>query len=288
MHFERRCSVRAIVSDLAGTLVDHGCRAPTAAFCQVFKEFGVEISESQARGPMGLNKRDHLEAILAIPDVAAAFIAANGRPYSSADVEQMYQRFTPLQLDLLKNFSQAISGAIDALTLLRKQHIKIAINSDYARPMVEMVVDQLAAQGFKPNAFVAADDVIAGRPEPWLTLRALELLRVYPSYLAVKVGDTIPDIEEGLNAGCWTVGVLRTGNFFGLSEAEVQALRPKQLAAMLSDAADVFRKAGVHYVIESLADLPPIIGVLLTKALAMESDHEALSRGIIMFSIFSR
>lgn len=262
MNHERRNSVRAVVSDLAGTLVDHGCLAPAIAFKQVFAERGVAIDDAQARGPMGLNKRDHIEAILAIPSVAEAFVSANGRPHGAPDVDAMYARFTPVQIELLRTHSQAIPGAIEALAELRRRRIKIGVNSGYARDMVEVVVASLKNQDFVPDAWVSADDVAGGRPEPWMMLRALERMRVYPSYLGVKVGDTVPDIEEGKNAGAWTVGVLRTGNMLGLDASGVEALSKHQLAARLSDAAERFRWAGVDYTVETLADLPSVIDAI--------------------------
>ena len=42
-------------------------------------------------------------------------------------------------------------------------------------------------------------------------------LNVWPAAACVKVDDTLPGIEEGLNAGMWTVAVALTGNGMGLS-----------------------------------------------------------------------
>jgi hypothetical protein len=49
-------------------------------------------------------------------------------------------------------------------------------------------------------------------------------LRIFPMEAIVKVGDTLPDIEEGLNAGMWTIGLAKTGNEVGLNEAEIAKL----------------------------------------------------------------
>jgi phosphonoacetaldehyde hydrolase len=42
-----------------------------------------------------------------------------------------------------------------------------------------------------------------------MALKSLEQLNVYPVEAAIKIGDTVPDIAEGLNAGMWTIGVPR-------------------------------------------------------------------------------
>ena len=61
---------QAVIFDWAGTTVDYGSRAPTQAFIEIFRRRGIEITEPEARGPMGLTKRDHIAAIAALPRVA--------------------------------------------------------------------------------------------------------------------------------------------------------------------------------------------------------------------------
>ena len=62
----------------------------------------------------------------------------------------------------------------------------------------------------------------------------------------VKVDDTGVGIEEGLNAGCWTVGVAISGNAVGLSLAEWQALYAGQQDALRAKATQQLRDAGAH------------------------------------------
>ncbi len=83
-------------------------------------------------------------------------------------------------------------------------------------------------------------------------------LGVYPMEAMVKVGDTVNDMHEGLNAGMWTVGVTRTGNELGLTEAEVKLLAPADLRQRLEVIAARLRQAGAHYVIESAEGCPEV------------------------------
>ena len=48
----------------------------------------------------------------------------------------------------------------------------------------------------------------------------MEALGIYPPTAVVKVGDTVPDIGEGLAAGAWSVGVLRSSSEVGCTEEE--------------------------------------------------------------------
>jgi len=108
-----------------------------------------------------------------------------------------------------------------------------------------------------------------GRPKPWMTTRVAEALDAFPLQACVKVDDSLPGIAEGLNAGCWTVGVTKTGNEMGLEEAQVAALAPAELARRLGNAKARFESAGAHYIVESVADLPAVV----------DDINERMSRG---------
>jgi phosphonoacetaldehyde hydrolase len=80
-------------------------------------------------------------------------------------------------------------------------------------------------------------------------------LDVYPLWTVVKVDDTPVGIEAGRNAGCWTIGVTRTGNGVGLSEDEVRSLPHDERRRLCAEAARTLTDAGAHDVIESVADI---------------------------------
>lgn len=84
-------------------------------------------------------------------------------------------------------------------------------------------------------------------------------LDVYPPAAVVKVGDTVPDIEAGHNAGVWTVGVTRSGNGVGLSAAEFAALSVEEQAQRVAEARQTLEQAHPHFVVESVADVPQVV-----------------------------
>ena len=252
--------VRALVTDLAGTVVDHGSSAPAGAFVELFRRRGVAVTQAQAREPMGLEKKDHIRVLAAMPAVAAQWEEAHGRAACSEDdIEALYQTFIPLQLDVLPRYSALIPGVREAVDALRERGVRIAANTGYNRRMMESVLQATAGQGFVPDAAVCASDVAGGRPAPWMIFRSLEMLGVYPPEAAVKIGDTVPDIEDGLNAGVWTIGVTRTGNMLGLSETEVEALAPDERGSRLASARRRLLQAGAHFVVESFADCVAVV-----------------------------
>lgn len=84
-------------------------------------------------------------------------------------------------------------------------------------------------------------------------------LGVWPPYTVVKVDDTGVGIEEGLNAGTWTVAVAISGNEVGLSLEEWQVLDSIEQDKLRQQATVKMQATGAHYVIDTIADLLPVL-----------------------------
>jgi phosphonoacetaldehyde hydrolase len=84
-------------------------------------------------------------------------------------------------------------------------------------------------------------------------------LQVYPLAAIAKIGDTPADIQEGLNAGAWSIGVAGTGNSIGLSFNEFFALPEAERESRLAAARAELQNAGAHYVIDTLADVHAVL-----------------------------
>lgn len=254
-----RRRLRAVILDWAGTTQDFGSLAPVGAFMKVFASFGVPISMAQARGPMGIYKLDHIRAIAALPEVSDRWLLTHGSPCTEDDIQAMYLELVPIQEAVLPGFSDLIPGTVAAVAEIRARGYLVGSTTGYPRSVGEIAARIAAEQGYEPDAMVCADEVPAGRPEPWMLLRAMESLRVFPPSAVVKVGDTKADIEEGMNAGTWTVGVTRTGNYVGLDRAELTSLPSEERARLITTAAEKLHRAGAHYLIGSIAELPPVL-----------------------------
>jgi hypothetical protein len=66
-------------------------------------------------------------------------------------------------------------------------------------------------------------------------------------------------IQEGLNAGMWTIAVPKTGNEVGLTREQVDALEPADLRVRFLQIEERFREAGAHYVATGVWKCPRII-----------------------------
>jgi phosphonoacetaldehyde hydrolase len=254
--------LKAAILDWAGTTVDHGSIAPVRVLEKLFDGRGVPITADEARLDMGLLKKDHIRSILGIERVRGAWIEVNGTPPSEASVESLFAEFIPRQLECLAEYSTLIPGVIDAVAMMRGRGMKIGTTTGYTRPMLDLLLQKAAEQGYRPDSSVCPDDVGAGRPAPLMCYENAVALGVYPLHAYVKIGDTISDIEEGLNAGMWTVGVVRTGNLIGLTEPEFLALTGSERGRRLAEGRDRLSSAGAHYVIDGIAGLEPIVDLI--------------------------
>jgi phosphonoacetaldehyde hydrolase len=251
--------IRLVIFDWAGTIVDHGSIAPIAALMVAFDELGLELSEAEARKPMGLNKRDHIDALLRSSAISDQWFKAFGKEPTSIDVDAVYERFLPLQMRAARRRTALIPGVVECGRELRVRGIKIGTTTGYPREIGAAVAESARDQGFDPDHCVFPDDVSSGRPAPQMILRNMELAEIDSPATVVKVGDTVPDIEEGRNAACWSVGVTETGSEIGMSVDEWDALTSDEKGRQSGVVATKLLAAGAHAVIPSIVHLPPLI-----------------------------
>jgi len=252
--------IQLVVFDWAGTTVDHGCFAPVAAFIESFARFDVESTGAQARAPMGLHKKDHLRAIASMPEVARQWRSVHHRDWNEEDIDSLFaEHFVPLQLESAVRHSQLVPGLLSCVEELRAGKIKIGTSTGYFRGAADRVYAFAAEQGYCPDNNVCADDVVAGRPAPWMVYRNMERLQVYPPQAVMKIGDTVPDIEAGRNAGVWSVGVTHTSSEVGCTAEELGSLRREELERRIQAARQTFVAAGAHFVVDSVACLAKLV-----------------------------
>ncbi|MEZ6129258.1 MAG: phosphonoacetaldehyde hydrolase [Planctomycetaceae bacterium] len=251
--------LKAVVFDWAGTTIDHGCMAPAIVFQEIFRRRGVDISPDQAREPMGMAKRAHIARIAAMPSVAEAWKMTHGSACRDADIDAMYADFLPLQKQTLSDHSTMIDGAVDIANWCRQRGLRIGSSTGYTRELMEVVTAAAAGQGYVADCVLCSEDAPEGRPAPWLLFEAAKRLNVYPMWHIVKVDDTPVGIQAGCNAGCWTVGVTRTGNGVGLSVSDLAALPATDIADRCAKAEASLHGAGAHFIVESVADLGPVL-----------------------------
>ncbi|MEI6215195.1 MAG: phosphonoacetaldehyde hydrolase [Desulfuromonadales bacterium] len=251
--------VKGIIFDWAGTVVDYGCMAPTKVFIEVFKDKGISITMEEARAPMGQAKKDHLRALMELESVRAQWQSAHKNFPSEDDLNELYEQLEPKLAAIVEQFSEVIPGVVEFCEEMKAQGLQLGSTTGYVMSMMEKIIPLAKAQGFCPDAIVTSSDKVGGRPYPWMMYENAERLGLFPPSSVVKIGDTVADIKEGLNAGAWTIGLTTCGNEVGLSMDEVRMIPPDDLKEKIRIATQKLESAGAHYVVESVAECRSVI-----------------------------
>ncbi|MEY3953594.1 MAG: hypothetical protein RLZZ397_474 [Pseudomonadota bacterium] len=256
--------IKAVILDWAGTVVDFGSFAPTQIFVDAFKQaFDFDLTLAEARGPMGLGKWQHIEALGKDPAISKRWKKQFGKPMDTADIDHIYRTFLPLQTERVADHADLIPGTLETLQYLKEHDIKIGSTTGYPRQVMRKLMAVASEKGYSPDACVCADDLKAGaRPGPWMALQCVIELGVESVASCIKVDDTVPGIAEGRNAGMWTVGVALTGSPAGLSLESFQNMSEEDIQATRERVTQELMQAGADYVIDSIAELPSVIQLI--------------------------
>lgn len=215
--------------DLAGTTVaDDG--TVMAAFSAAMEQFGL------APGTPGYDRAAEIVHVTMGQSKIEVFRQILGDEMAAAAANQVFER---QYADLVRGGAiAALPGAEETLNALRDGGIRICLATGFSPVTRDVVLDAL---GWRSLADLALSPADAGRGRPWPDLPLTALMRLgggAVSELAV-VGDTASDVQSGVRAGAGLVAGVLTGS---ASRAELQA-------------------AGAPHVIDTIADLLPLVGI---------------------------
>lgn len=216
------------VFDMAGTTVNDG-GAVYRALAQAVEETGVRVSDEHLQTWMGTEKRAAITALIELGGGDSAV--------PEGKVDETFERFQEILAGLYRSeVPVPVAGVPDAIRELRAAGVKVALTTGFSQEVARGILTQLgwviASETADPtastltiDALVTADEVAAGRPAPYMIHRAMERTGVTRVSEVLVAGDTVVDVQSGVNAGARiTAGVL-TGEL----RAEDFAVEPAAL-----------------------------------------------------------
>lgn len=222
-----RGSIRLVVLDIAGTVCDGpqdlrhlypnddglAVKGPVIVFERMFKKFKMEVDWTTIRRPMGKFKKEHLREILEFPEVSAQFRQVHGRNWTDRDVDEMFDMFRPemAKVAVTDDLIRPFEGVKEAIDKLRAAGILVGCDTGYSKEACDAIYDALARRHGIVFDVVADSENVRGRPTPFLVYDCMTKANVYPPAAVVKADDITAGIQEGANAGAWTVGLYATG-----------------------------------------------------------------------------
>jgi phosphonoacetaldehyde hydrolase len=146
--------------------------------------------------------------------------------------------------------------------------------------MVDIMLEQMRQQ---PNCFhidhtVAADEVENPRPFKDSCRKNLKLMELSDSTEVVKVGDTVMDIDEGRDAGMWTVGLVKYSNYVGMEPEDIKEMEkkdPKSLVKTYHQAARTLWDAKPDFLVMEITEVPFVMN-LINKMLSGGANPKAV------------
>lgn len=196
-------SIKLVMFDLAGTTVDdsiEGVPLVAVAIRDAFNKHGYNVVPETVNKYRGLEKKDAIRRIvedeLSKSDTSATI-----------DVDVLFKDFKDFLNKHLSSIKNEMPGTSDVFLKLKTSGVKIAVGSGFPHSVVESIVSTLRWEKLV-DCLCSAEKVGHGRPHPAMIRSAMKSFDITDPRTVVKVGDTKADVEEGKNAGCWTVAVL--------------------------------------------------------------------------------
>lgn len=225
-------SIKLVIFDMAGTTVydDHYV---SNVLCEALALHGYIIPREAADEVMGIAKP------VAIQSLLAQFYPAINPEESVAAIHGDFLKMM-IAFYSTSDEIREMEGSSDVFRLLKKQGIKVGIDTGFSRDITDIIITRLGWD--KENLLdvsVASDEVVHGRPAPDMVYKAMEIAGITDVKSVMKVGDTPVDIMEGNNAGCgMVVGVL---SGIGSSE-ELADAGDALLVDSITDIADIISR----------------------------------------------
>jgi phosphonoacetaldehyde hydrolase len=196
----------AVIFDLSGVLIDFGMHVPVMAISRAFRNQGIYIQEKNIRPIIGYNQENNIKALCNFNNCGNKF-------------EEIYTDYQN-ELIILNNnndFSEPINGAARTTNLLRQLGYKIGITTFYNKNTFSVIDKSLKKNNIVYDAVVCNNDVILGKPTPFMLYKMMNKLNV-PAKKCIKVGESHLNIIEGLNAKVDTINVIDSSNSMGMDE----------------------------------------------------------------------
>ncbi len=219
--------IQLAMFDMAGTTVNDkvdGHPLMVISMMRAFAKHEIELAPDLINKHRGKQKSEAIQTIL--KEVAEL---------SSTDAERVgddvYRNFLHELESNLSSVSE-IDGTTELFQHLKSKDIYVGVGSGFPMQVVQAIASQLGWLDEGLLDYVgSAEHVGVGRPNPKMIYDAMQQFGITDGRKVVKIGDTVVDVQEGKNAGAWTVAVL-TGS---QTKAQLIAAAPDYILSSIRE-----------------------------------------------------
>ena len=219
--------IQLAMFDMAGTTVNDkvdGHPLMVISMIRAFANHGIELTPDPINKHRGKQKSEAIQTLLKeVADLSPTDTERVG--------DDVYRDFLHELEDNLSSISE-IDGATELFRHLKSKDIYVGVGSGFPMQVVQALVSQLGwlDQGLL-DYVGSAEQIGVGRPNPKMIHDAMERFNITDGSKVVKIGDTVVDVQEGKNAGAWTVAVL-TGS---QTKAQLKAAAPDYILSSVRE-----------------------------------------------------
>ncbi len=255
--------IEAVIFDWAGTMVDYGCMAAIETYREIFASYNISLTTEEIRRGMGQDKVDHIREILESDRIAKLWLKKTGMEPNEGDVSELNRMFQRTIINKFPYHSEPKEHVRNTIQILREQGIKIGSTTSYTKDMMDVLVPIARNKKLEVDVVINSEDIRGqGRPNPFMIFKNMEKLGINSVKSVVKIGDTVNDIKEGVNAGVYSIGVTDGSSEMGLSFDEFEALSEEEKEYKRQIVTERFKKAGAYYVIHNMKSLLYVINAI--------------------------
>ena len=251
--------IKAVIFDLGGTIVDKFSLTPILSFKRVFEKHSLICNHRDIVRDMGKEKREHIwEMINTDTNQGRLFFRNHAKP-DKAYADTLFQEFTKIQSEMTRDHLTVLPETQNIFDRLRDRDIKIGITTGFNKDMMNDIRHTLYHEGLYADEWLSSTCLsLPGRPAPHMINELMRCFNIRDPSEVLKVDDTNVGLQEGLNAGCQTIGVAKWSVNMGVQSLdEIREIEstPELYSARLSSSLYQLGLSKPSAVVESLDDV---------------------------------
>lgn len=264
--------VKACIFDLGGTIVDRYSFTPLLCLQRAFKGQRINIPLSMIRKDMGLSKEDHIHKLLEEKEVQKQWINKYRQKPTKADRLSLFSDFQFMQERETKLNMKVLPHTAKCISRLKKDNIVTGVTTGFDSEQMDRIKWLLESENIFLDSYVSSTCLDKpARPEPHMIFENMKRLNLDDPRRIIKIDDTVSGIQEGLNAGCWTVAVCRWSSNMNVDSVKDMDILDNsnadnnytdnyyQLRERINKCRQIMASSGAHYVINTLYELQNVI-----------------------------
>ena len=209
--------IRCCIFDLGGTLIDKYSITPILSMKELFKNNKLVVMDKYITEHMGIEKDQHLELIMDNDQIRGQWYRNHGFEFKKENLNEMFKEYKEIQKQMTINHMKIIPQTWKCVEELKNMNILTGVTTGFDEDQTDYIRSKLENRGILIDNYEYSDykkNIM--RPNVDMIVSTMNKLDIEDPKSVLKIDDTEIGINEGKNAGCWTVGVYRWSSYMNV------------------------------------------------------------------------